>query len=164
MRKLFLVFLLANMAICSFGQGFDSLYVAYTNTKHAERRQTGLDIVKWLGEKEFSTGEITFDENLTETEFHGNMLKLIVNYLFYFEYYGLTYEAAQSLQEMSESAKDTFNLVLAYYFMGFANQRMGVMDKGLLYAQKCYELSLASGDTEMTSSVLNNMGNIYMVN
>jgi len=164
MKKILFVFLLMSMAVGCFGQGFDSLYMAYKNTKSAERRQTGLDIVKWLGENEFSTGEILFDENLTETEFHENMLKLIVNYLFYFEHYDLTYEAAQSLQEVSESVKDTFNMVLAYYFMGFANQRMGVMDKGLLYAQKCYELSLASGDEEMTSSVLNNMGNIYMVN
>ena len=164
MRKLLLALFLMSLVFCSFGQGFDSLYVAYKNTKHAERRQTGLSVVKWLDERKFSTGDILFDENLTETEFHGNMLKLIVNYLFYFEHYDLTYEAAQSLQEVSESAKDTFNLILAYYFMGFANQRMGVMDKGLLYAKKCYELCLASGDEEMTSSVLNNIGNIYMVN
>ena len=148
----------------AYTQTLDNLYAAYINTKESERRDTGNDLVKWLDEQGYAIDSVLYDKNLPDSDFDLKMTLALTRYLFRAEYYSEAFEAGQRLTRLSEAANDSTSLIVGYYFMGFANQRMGNMYEGLLYAQKCYDLSLARNDEEMLSSVLNNMGNIYMVN
>ena len=155
---------LTAVVVCGFGQGLDSLFIAYKNSKNTERRQAGLKIVEWLEERDFLLDNIDFSKNMSETEFEQNILYHSVHYLHRFGYYNLTYEAAQSLQKLAESANDTLFLINTSYYLGFSCQNMGKMDEALIHAQRCYELCIAVNHENMLSSVMNNIGNIYRVN
>jgi len=141
-----------------------TLYHTFANASGKERISIGRDIVKWMDNEGLLLDSILLDRSLSEKEFEIRVLDWVTQYLFRFEFYALTIEAASELVRLSEIASDTSALTLGFYYMGFANQRMGNMDMGLLYAQKCYDLCLTGKDEKMASSVLNNMGNIYMVN
>ena len=156
--------LFTTIYVYCFGQGLDSLYIAFRDAKSTERRQEGLKIVKWLDERDFLPDSTLFDKNLSAIEFEQQLLNRTIRYLFRFEHYNLTYEGAQSLLKLSEATSDTTNLIISYYFLGFSCQRMGRMEEGLIHAKKCYELCLAAKDEEMLSSVMNNIANIYLVN
>lgn len=149
-----------------FGQEIDSLYLTFSKAKQENKREAGRDIIRWLTVNNFSTkGDSVFlDHSLSDREYELKLTDIAVRYLFRMEYYDMTFDAAQNLLHLAETAKDTTCLIHAYYFMGFASQRMGKMDDGLHYNQRCYELCREAGDIEMTSSVLNNLGNIYTTN
>ncbi|MCL2074662.1 MAG: tetratricopeptide repeat-containing sensor histidine kinase [Marinilabiliaceae bacterium] len=164
MKRILLIALLFTASCYFFGQNLDSLYIAYKDAPSGERRQAGDNIVQWFAERQYLPDSTLLDKNLPEAEFDRNLLSLTVRYLLRFEHYSLTFDASQYLLKLSESANDTTNMIIAYYFMGFSNQRMGKMDEGLIYAIKCYELCLAHNDVEMTSSVTNNIANIYQTN
>ena len=164
MKRIFLIALLFTASGYFLGQSIDSLYIAYKDAPSSERKQAGDNIVQWLAERQYLPDSTLLDKNLPEAEFERNLLSLTVRYLLRFEYYSLTFDASQYLLKLAESVNDTTNLIIAYYFMGFSNQRMGKMDDGLIYAIKCYELCLAYNDVEMTSSVTNNIANIYQTN
>jgi len=164
MKRLLLIGLLITVSGYSFGQSLDSLYIAFKDARSGERRQAGDNIVQWLAERRFLPDSTLLDKTLSEAEFERKLLNSTVRYLLRFEYYSLTFDASQFLLKLSESANDTANLIIAYYFLGFSNQRMGKMDEGLVYAIKCYELCLAYNDVEMMSSVTNNIANIYQTN
>jgi len=167
MRKFVLVlgFLLVSGA--SYGQDteeFNALYQRFASASRAERGAAGGEIVQWLDNAGFGVGSLFDDNTLTDREFEIKVLDWTIRYLFRFEFYHSTISGAYELLRLAEIAADNQALIIGNYFLGFANQRLGNMDRGLLYAQACYDLCVAAGDEEMTSSVLNNIGNIYMVN
>lgn len=71
---------------------------------------------------------------------------------------------AEKLLENATSAKDTNNILVAYYYLGYANQKNGDLENGLKYGTMCYELATLANDQEIVSSSLNNIGNIYLIN
>ncbi len=146
-------------------EGLDSLYRAFAEADRGnERTQAGKEIVHWLDKEGYRVDSILFGNTLSDRDFEREVTGLAVRHLFRGEYYALAFEAADELRRLSEAARDSALLTEGYYFMGFASQRMGKMDEGLRYARQCYDIALACNDEEMLSSVLNNMGNIYMVN
>lgn len=146
------------------GEKLDSLYTVFVHTEGTSRMETGREIVQLLHEQQFKIDTLLFDKELSSADFERLLTNEAVRYLFRFERYQQTLNAAENLVKLSEAAKDSATLIVGYYFLGFANQRIGEMDEGLKYALMCYELCIAQNDLEMQSSVLNNLGNIYMIN
>jgi len=154
-------------AIPSFGQNLDSLNILYNkfaNASGKDRISSGRDIVGWLDDKGYRVDSLLYGNTLTDKEFELRVLDWTTRYLFRFEFYTSSLEGANELIKLSEAANYTFGVMMGNYYAGFIHQRFGNMDKGLSHAQRCYDLSIACGDETMESSVLNNIGNIYMVN
>ena len=141
-----------------------TLYHTFINAPEKERISIGRNIAQWMANEGLDVDSILFENTLTKKAFEIKVLYWTTGYLFHFGFMPTCIEAADELIQLAEVASDTASLWLAYYYKGFANQRLGKMDEGLLYAQKAYECCLALKLETGTSSVLNNMGNIYMVN
>lgn len=74
------------------------------------------------------------------------------------------FSLADKLYNESVKQNDTILTINSLYYKGFSSQRMGKMDDALKYNLQCYELALAAKKKNLQSSVLNNIGNVYMVN
>lgn len=74
------------------------------------------------------------------------------------------FNLADKLYNKSVKHSDTILIINSLYYKGFSSQRMGKMDDALKYNLQCYELTLAAKKKTLQSSVLNNIGNVYMVN
>ena len=140
------------------------LYNEFVNTTGQKRIHAGKNIVQSLIKDGFDIDPSLYDNSLSVKEFDLEVFGLTTRYSFRKELYPLTIESANQLIQLAIRESDSAALINGYYFMGFANQRLGQMDEGMIFAQKCYELCLETNNEEMTSSVLNNMGNIYMIN
>src|SRR5215469_10574019 len=133
----FLGFILSTQDV--YAQNTDSLNILYNIFSKAsgkERIHTGRDIVQWLNKEGFGVDSLLLGNSLSEKEFEIKALDWTIRYLFRFEFFHSTLEGAKELVRLSEKASDTTSLINGYYFMGFANQNLGNMDQGLLYAQK----------------------------
>jgi len=84
--------------------------------------------------------------------------------LFKQEKYLDCYNLAKDLYSLSKEADDTTLVFNSLYYMGFSNQRMGNMEKAIDYNMKAYEVSQSLQRLDLQSSILNNIGNVYMVN
>jgi len=91
-------------------------------------------------------------------------LKTSMKQAFKSEDFELCCAYAERLLENAISVKDTNNILVAYYYLGYANQKNGDLENGLKYGTMCYELATLVDDYEIVSSSLNNIGNIYLVN
>ncbi len=74
------------------------------------------------------------------------------------------YNLAKDLYSLSKDANDTILVFNSLYYMGFSNQRMGNMEKAIDYNMRAYEVSQLLQRLDLQSSILNNIGNVYMVN
>ena len=84
--------------------------------------------------------------------------------LFKQESYLDCYNLAKDLYSLSKDANDTILVFNSLYYMGFSNQRMGNMEKAIDYNMRAYEVSQSLHRLDLQSSILNNIGNVYMVN
>ena len=84
--------------------------------------------------------------------------------LFKQESYSDCYNLAKDLYSLSKESDDTTLVFNSLYYMGFSNQRMGNMEKAIDYNMRAYEVSQSLQRLDLQSSILNNIGNIYMVN
>ncbi|MBR3914884.1 MAG: tetratricopeptide repeat-containing sensor histidine kinase [Bacteroidales bacterium] len=84
--------------------------------------------------------------------------------LFKQESYLDCYNLAKDLYSLSKDANDTILVFNSLYYMGFSNQRMGNMEKSIDYNMRAYEVSQSLQRLDLQSSILNNIGNVYMVN
>ena len=84
--------------------------------------------------------------------------------LFKQENYSDCYNLAKDLYSLSKEADDTTLVFNSLYYMGFSNQRMGNMEKAIDYNMQAYEVSQSLQRLDLQSSILNNIGNVYMVN
>ena len=84
--------------------------------------------------------------------------------LFKQESYLDCYNLAKDLYSLSKDANDTILVFNSLYYMGFSNQRMGNMEKAIDYNMQAYEVSQSLQRLDLQSSILNNIGNVYMVN
>ena len=84
--------------------------------------------------------------------------------LFKQENYSDCYNLAKDLYSLSKDANDTILVFNSLYYMGFSNQRMGNMEKAIDYNMQAYEVSQSLQRLDLQSSILNNIGNVYMVN
>ena len=84
--------------------------------------------------------------------------------LFKQESYLDCYNLAKDLYSLSKDANDTILVFNSLYYMGFSNQRMGNMEKAIDYNMRAYEVSQSLQRLDLQSSILNNIGNVYMVN
>ena len=84
--------------------------------------------------------------------------------LFKQENYSDCYNLAKDLYSLSKDANDTILVFNSLYYMGFSNQRMGNMEKAIDYNMRAYEVSQSLHRLDLQSSILNNIGNVYMVN
>ena len=84
--------------------------------------------------------------------------------LFKQESYSDCYNLAKDLYSLSKDANDTILVFNSLYYMGFSNQRMGNMEKAIDYNMRAYEVSQSLQRLDLQSSILNNIGNVYMVN
>ncbi len=84
--------------------------------------------------------------------------------LFKQESYSDCYNLAKDLYSLSKEADDTTLVFNSLYYMGFSNQRMGNMEKAIDYNMRAYEVSQSLQRLDLQSSILNNIGNVYMVN
>lgn len=84
--------------------------------------------------------------------------------LFKQEKYLDCYNLAKDLYSLSKEADDTTLVFNSLYYMGFSNQRMGNMEKAIDYNMQAYEVSQLLQRLDLQSSILNNIGNVYMVN
>lgn len=84
--------------------------------------------------------------------------------LFKQEKYLDCYNLAKDLYSLSKEADDTTLVFNSLYYMGFSNQRMGNMEKAIDYNMQAYEVSQSLHRLDLQSSILNNIGNVYMVN
>ena len=84
--------------------------------------------------------------------------------LFKQESYSDCYNLAKDLYSLSKDADDTILVFNSLYYMGFSNQRMGNMEKAIDYNMRAYEVSQSLQRLDLQSSILNNIGNVYMVN
>ena len=84
--------------------------------------------------------------------------------LFKQENYSDCYNLAKDLYSLSKDANDTILVFNSLYYMGFSNQRMGNMEKAIDYNMRAYEVSQSLQRLDLQSSILNNIGNVYMVN
>lgn len=84
--------------------------------------------------------------------------------LFKQENYSDCYNLAKDLYSLSKDANDTILVFNSLYYMGFSNQRMGNMEKAIDYNMRAYEVSQSMQRLDLQSSILNNIGNVYMVN
>ena len=139
-------------------------YNEFINATGQKRIQTGRNIVQSLIKEGYDIDSTLYDNPLSVNDFDVKMFDLTTRFSFHKELYHLTIESANRLIQHATREVDSAALINGYYFIGFANQRLGEMNEGLIFAQKCYELCLETNNEEMMSSVLNNMGNIYMVN
>lgn len=73
-------------------------------------------------------------------------------------------DLAKCLYEKSIETTDTVLVFNSLYYMGFSNQRMGNMEKAIDYNMRAYEVSQSLQRLDLQSSILNNIGNVYMVN
>ena len=73
-------------------------------------------------------------------------------------------DLAKCLYEKSIETTDTVLVFNSLYYMGFSNQRMGNMEKAIDYNMQAYEVSQSLQRLDLQSSILNNIGNVYMVN
>lgn len=73
-------------------------------------------------------------------------------------------DLAKCLYEKSIKTTDTVLVFNSLYYMGFSNQRMGNMEKAIDYNMRAYEVSQSLQRLDLQSSILNNIGNVYMVN
>ena len=84
--------------------------------------------------------------------------------LFKQENYSDCYNLAKDLYSLSKDANDTILVFNSLYYMGFSNQRMGNVEKAIDYNMRAYEVSQSLQRLDLQSSILNNIGNVYMVN
>lgn len=84
--------------------------------------------------------------------------------LFKAEKYLECYNLAKDLYEKSIETTDTVLVFNSLYYMGFSNQRLGNMDEALEYNMQAYDVAIKLGKPDLQSSILNNIGNVYMVN
>ena len=84
--------------------------------------------------------------------------------LFKQESYFDCYNLAKDLYSLSKDANDTILVFNSLYYMRFSNQRMGNMEKAIDYNMRAYEVSQSLQRLDLQSSILNNIGNVYMVN
>ena len=84
--------------------------------------------------------------------------------LFKQESYSDCYNLAKDLYSLSKDANDTILVFNSLYYMGFSNQRMGNVEKAIDYNMRAYEVSQSLQRLDLQSSILNNIGNVYMVN
>lgn len=91
-------------------------------------------------------------------------LKVSMKNSFKNENFELCISYANQILDTAVKNKDTANIINAYYYLGYASQKIGDMNDGMKYSTLCYELASAIDDKEIVSSALNNIGNIYMVN
>ena len=84
--------------------------------------------------------------------------------LFKQESYLDCYNLSKDLYSLSKDANDTILVFNSLYYMGFSNQRMGNMEKAIDYNMRAYEVSQSLQRLDLQSSILNNIGNVYMVN
>lgn len=84
--------------------------------------------------------------------------------LFKQEKYSECYDLALDLYSKSKESTDSVLIFNSLYYMGFSNQRMGNMDIALEYNIQAYDVAQDLGMLDLQSSILNNIGNVYMVN
>lgn len=87
-----------------------------------------------------------------------------VSMLFKQERYSECYNLAKDLYGMSVEISDSILIFNSLYYMGFANQRLGKVDDALVYNLEAYDVALELNRLDLQSSILNNIGNVYMVN
>ena len=87
-----------------------------------------------------------------------------VSKLFKAEKYLECANLAKDLYEKSINTTDTVLVFNSLYYMGFSNQRLGNMDEALEYNMQAYDVAIKLRKRDLQSSVLNNIGNVYMVN
>ena len=71
---------------------------------------------------------------------------------------------AKDLYKKSIKTTDTVLVFNSLYYIGFSNQRLGNMDEALEYNMQAYDVAIKLRMPDLQSSVLNNIGNVYMVN
>ncbi len=87
-----------------------------------------------------------------------------VSKLFKAEKYLECANLAKDLYEKSINTTDTVLVFNSLYYMGFSSQRLGNMDEALEYNMQAYDVAIKLRMPDLQSSVLNNIGNVYMVN
>ena len=97
------------------------------------------------------------------TEYLDSISNCVID-LFKQEKYLDCYNLAKDLYSLSKEADDTTLVFNSLYYMGFSNQRMGNMEKAIDYNMRAYEVSQSLQRLDLQSSILNNIGNVYMVN
>ncbi len=97
------------------------------------------------------------------TEYLDSISNCVID-LFKQEKYLDCYNLAKDLYSLSREADDTTLVFNSLYYMGFSNQRMGDMEKAIDYNMQAYEVSQLLQRLDLQSSILNNIGNVYMVN
>ena len=151
-------------AATSAGNNLKSLYNNYISAKGDLRRKIGRDIIKFFDEQQFDYNNLLQDETLEPSQFDRFITGEVARYFSRHWHHSLCFKVAEDLVNLSEAAEDSTKIMIGYYYMGFAAQRMGKMDEGLKYGLKGYDYSIALNDLKMQSSILNNIGNIYLVN
>ncbi len=144
-------------------QDIDSLFTVYHNSKGTVQERTGEALLKALEAHQYNI-DSSYYSATSQSEKRLILVKSTLDYYFKNEQYYQSFITAQYLVEISAPIYDTANLILGYYYMGFSCQRSGSIDKALQYNIICYDLTSASGDLKTLSSVMNNMGNVYMTN
>lgn len=170
MRKLKISFLIvAVLSVTLSGsrsdlaaQEVDSVFTIYHNLKGAAQERVGEVLLKALQAERYTVDSSYFSAISSEKELI--LVKSTLDYYFKNESYSRSFIAAQHLVELSTPRHDTANMIWGYYYMGFSCQRSGILDKALQYNVLCYELASASDDLQTLSSVMNNIGNVYMTN
>ncbi len=106
---------------------------------------------------------LVYHSRSENTEYLDSIGNCVID-LFKQEKYLDCYNLAKDLYSLSKEADDTTLVFNSLYYMGFSNQRMGNMEKAIDYNMQAYEVSQLLQRLDLQSSILNNIGNVYMVN
>lgn len=106
---------------------------------------------------------LVYHSRSENTEYLDSIGNCVID-LFKQEKYLDCYNLAKDLYSLSKEADDTTLVFNSLYYMGFSNQRMGNMEKAIDYNMQAYEVSQSLQRLDLQSSILNNIGNVYMVN
>ena len=106
---------------------------------------------------------LVYHSRSENTEYLDSIGNCVID-LFKQEKYLDCYNLAKDLYSLSIEADDTTLVFNSLYYMGFSNQRMGNMEKAIDYNMQAYEVSQSLQRLDLQSSILNNIGNVYMVN
>ncbi|MBR6774339.1 MAG: tetratricopeptide repeat-containing sensor histidine kinase [Bacteroidales bacterium] len=106
---------------------------------------------------------LVYHSRSENTEYLDSIGNCVID-LFKQEKYLDCYNLAKDLYSLSIEADDTTLVFNSLYYMGFSNQRMGNMEKAIDYNMQAYEVSQSLQRLDLQSSILNNIGNVYIVN
>ena len=104
------------------------LYQTYANATGKERVRASEDIVQWLV-NEGLIPDTLISNSLPVKEFEIEVLRPTILYLFRFEFFSSTLEAASEIIRLSEAASDTSSLILGTITWGIPINVWGIWIK-----------------------------------